>query len=71
MAVRKYYVIYSETRGGYWNRVTKKIKGLDQATEYEGGSIANIEQLIMNDPDLKKRIGCYSIKTIFRIEKDN
>lgn len=70
MAARKYYVIYCENRGGYWNRVTKKIKGLDHATEYEGGSIENIEQIIMNDPDLQKRAGCYSVKTIIRIENE-
>lgn len=71
MAVKKFYVIFSETRGGYWNRVTKKIKGLDHATQFEGGSIQNIENIIMNDPDLQKRIGCYSIKTIYKIYDEN
>jgi len=71
MSARKFYVIFSETRGGYWNRVTKKIRGLEYATEYEGGTKENIEQIIMNDPDLNERAGCYSVKTIIKIDKDN
>lgn len=69
MSARKYYVIFSETRGAYWNRVTKKLKGLEHATEYEGGSIQNIEEIIMNDPDIQERVGCYSIKTIYKIDE--
>ena len=70
MAARKYFVIFSETRGGYWNRVTKKIRGLEFATEYEGSNILGIEQIIMNDSDILERVGCYSVKTIIKIEED-
>ena len=70
MAAKKFYVIFSETRGGYWNRVTKKIRGLEFATHYEGGNKENIEQIIMTDPDLQERNGCYSVKTIIKIEND-
>ena len=60
--VTKYYVIFSETRGGYWNRVTKKIRALEHATFFEKGSYENIERYVMNDPDLNERLGSYSIK---------
>ena len=70
MAAKKFYVIFSETRGGYWNRVTKKIRGLEHATQYEGGNKENIENIIMNDPDLAERDGNYSVKTIINITKD-
>lgn len=71
MAARKYYVIFSETRGGYWNRITKKIRGIEHATEYEGGNSDGVEQIIMTDPDINERVGCYSVKTIIRIENDD
>lgn len=70
MAAKKFYVIFNETLGKYWNRVSKTFKGLDVATEYEGGTKENIEQIIMNDPDLAERAGAYSVKTIIRIEKE-
>lgn len=70
MAAKKFYVIFCENRGGYWNRVTKKIKGLEHATQYEGGTKENIEQIIMNDPDIAERAGYYSVKTIIKIEED-
>ena len=68
MVARQYYVIFSETRGGYWNRITKKIKGIEHATEYEGGTKEAVEQIIMTDSDILERVGCYSVKTIIRIE---
>ena len=71
MAVKKFYVIFSESRGGYWNRVSKKIKGLEYATQYEGGNIQNIEQIILLDPDINERKGFYSVKTIFQIDDND
>ena len=70
MSIRKYFVIFNETKDSYWNRITKKFKGIEHATEYEGGSVDGLEQIIMNDVDIKKNVGCYSVKTIIRIEKE-
>ena len=64
---KKYFVIYDEVKQGYWDRITKRFRGMLFATEYEGNSIDQIYLIIENDPDIKK--GHYSVRRILQKSK--
>jgi len=63
----KYFVIVDDIKGGYWDRIAKRFRGILFATKYEGNSVEEIEMIIANDPDIKK--GYYSVRRIIRKSK--
>ena len=64
---KKYFVIVDDIKGGYWDRMTKRFRGIIFATEYEGNSVEEIEMIIANDPDIKK--GYYSVRRVIQKSK--
>ena len=64
---KKYFVIVDDIKGGYWDRMAKRFRGIIFATEYEGNSVEEIEMIIANDPDIKK--GYYSVRRVIQKSK--
>lgn len=64
---KKYFIIYNEESKKYWDRINKKFRPIEFATEYEGNSESQIQLIIENEPNLKR--GHYSVKQIIRKTK--